>query len=124
MSVLRPECIVDGYVTSPSTMSRKGQSFVSASHTEIANEGQVVLPTMSSEGVPTLQTWQVAEVSKNLLSIAEECDKNQLVIFGRTGGIIMSLEHGTMRKFGRDAQGYIMEHWIPPNDPSFTRQGF
>ena len=122
LSVLRPDSIVSGYHVTPSAMSRKGQSFVSASHGEIANEGQVVLPTMSTEGVSTTQTWQVAEVSKKLLSITEECDKNQLVMFGRTGGIIMSLETGDMRRFGRDQQGYTMEHWIPP--PSQLASGF
>ena len=76
MSVIQPGS-VSGYVVRPSAMSKAGECFASASNTEIPNEGELVLPTMSSEGVVTRQVWQVAEVTKNLLSIMEETDQDQ-----------------------------------------------
>ena len=54
-----------GYMVSPSPMSIAGETYVAASGDEIANECQVVLPTVSGEGVVTKQVWQVANVTKN-----------------------------------------------------------
>ena len=101
-----------------------GRGFVSATAHEVPNEGEQCLPTQSSEGVWTQQRWQLAEVTKPLLSIGEECDKNQYVVFGRSGGIIYSVETGECRKFPRVNGSYEVEMWIPPPPSSgFTRQG-
>ena len=56
----------------------------------------------------------MAPVTKPLLSIGEECDHNKLVVFGRSGGAILNLEDGTIRRFPRVRGSYEMEMWIPP----------
>ena len=118
-----PVDLAPGYTIRSSEGSRRGQTFVSASNHEIANEGEQLLPTQSAEGVWTTQTWQLAEVSRPLLSIGEECDKGQYVMFGRSGGIIFNLETGEHRRFPRTKGGYEMEMWIPPPPAGFPRQG-
>ena len=101
-----------------------GRGFVSTTAHEVPNEGEQFLPTQSSEGVWTQQRWQLAEVTKPLLSIGEECDKNQYVVFGKSGGIVYSMETGECRKLPRVNGAYEIEMWIPPPPSSgFARQG-
>ena len=122
-TVIRPDN-VPGYEIKPSPMSRRGESYTSACSGEIENEGQVSLPTVSPEGVVTCQDWQVALVHKNLLSIGEECDKGQFAIFGKSGGILLNINNtGEMRRFARETEGYMVDHWVPPAE-GFPRPGW
>ena len=112
----------------PSEMSKKGECFVTANNQEIANEGQVTFPTYSKELVRTDQTWQVADIAKPLLSVGEECDKNQWAVFTKTGGFFYSLETGQVRHFDRNTNGaYVQEMWVPPpigESPQVPVSGF
>ena len=86
------------------------------------------MPMRSNEGVWSETRWQIAPVTRPLLSVGEECDSNKLVIFAKTGGAIMSLETGTVRRFPRKNGAYEMEMWVPPppSQPKatgFTRPG-
>ena len=112
----------------PSKGSLEGREFVSASGEPIPNLGEQVLQMQSREGVWTNQRWQVAPVTKPLLSIGEETEQNQLVVFGRTGGAILSLETGSVRTFPRVNGAYEMELWLPPppglrNEAVFAGRG-
>ncbi len=124
-----PASMAPGYHVKPSAGSLRGQHFVAASGTEIPNEGEQILPMQSGEGVWTQQRWQLADVTRPLLSVGEECDRNQYVIFGKTGGIVLNLETGETRKFPRVNGAYEMEMWIPPPvnavsaSTGFGRQG-
>ena len=108
-------------------MCIRDRCFTLADNSEIPNEGEMTLPTFSPECVRTDQTWQVASVGKPLLSVGEECDKDQWVLFNKFGGMIFSLEKGAVRQFTRAPNGpYEMEMWIPPaqdESSGFTRQG-
>ena len=85
-----------------------------ASAEEVANEGEQVLPTLSNEGVATEQKWQIAEIARPLCSVGEECDKEQLVVFGKTGGMCINLLDNTCRYFPRTPSGaYEMDMWFP-----------
>ena len=62
--------------------------------------------------------------------MGEECDKEQFVIFGRRGGVVVDTANNSMRKFPRLENGaYEMEMWVPPvqilqgNTEGFTQQG-
>ena len=121
-----PPDMAPGYQVKPSQGQLSGQFFVDASGGILPNEGEQLIPTQSSEGVWTTQRWQLTNVTRPLLSIGEECDLNQYVIFGKTGGIILNLETGEARRFGRPNGAYEIEMWIPPppgSTPGFPRQG-
>ena len=112
----------------PSKGSLEGREFVSASGDTIPNEGEQVLPMQSPEGHWVQQRWQMASVTKPLLSIGEECDDNKIVMFGKGGGAILNLEDGSLRRFPRIRGSYEMEMWIPrppggATEPGFTRPG-
>ena len=85
MSTLSKQTCPD-YAIEPSEMSKQGMSFVMANGEEVPNDGQQTLPTFSENLVRTTQKWQVAEISKPLLSVGEECDLNQWVVFTSRGG--------------------------------------
>ena len=109
-----PSEMAPNYQVKPSAGSLSGQEFVSAAGTPIPNQGQQTLPMQSAEGVWTNQRWQIAPVTRPLLSIGEECDQNNMVVFGRSGGAILNLESGSVRRFPRVRGSYEMELWIPP----------
>ena len=113
---------VANYPIRPSQMSQAGEVYTTASGHEVANEGQVQMPTVSSEGIVKEQGWQIAEVTKNLLSVMEEADRNQYAIFGKTGGILLDTDTGEMRHFAREPEGYVLEQWVPPSSV-FTGRG-
>lgn len=107
-----------GYEVKPSAMSRAGQRFVTADDTEVANEGEVLLPTFSNELVRTNQRWQIADIAKPLLSVGEECDSNQWVVFTKRFGFIHSLSTGATRYFEREEDGsFGIDMWVPPPVP-------
>ena len=116
---------VQGYAVKPSAGQLRGQYFVDASGGELPNEGEQVLPTCSNEGVWTQQVWQVADITRPLNAISDECDKGQLVIFGKSGGLCLNVLNGERRYFPRVGGSYEMDMWIPPvhQAQGFVRQG-
>ena len=128
---VKPSKTTLGYPVQPSSGGLEGVNFVSASGNEIENEGEQNLPTFSPEGIQSVQKWNLADVTKPLLSVGEECDKNQYVVFGKHGGMILSLDTMEVRPFPRMPRGgYEMEMWIPPpgymagrSDAGFSRPG-
>ena len=69
-------------------------------------------------------------MARPLLSIGEECNAGNFVLFGMSGGAIINQTTGAVRQFPRLPNGaYEIEMWIPPAEiiermkPGFTRQG-
>ena len=77
--------------------------------------------------------FQVADVTRPLLSVGRICDTGEYgkqVVFGRSGGVIIDLETGEATPFGRDEIGmYQLEFWMRTNQnsclasPGFPGQG-
>ena len=93
----------------------------------MANEGEQVLPTYSADGeCYAVRRAQLADVSKPLFSIGEECDSNRYVLFGPTCGAILHLDTSAVEWFPRLPNGsYEMTMWIPPppSSPEALEQG-
>ena len=132
------EELAQGYQLKSTAASRAGRGFVSASKHVIPSLGEYDIPTQSPEGVWSRQRWQVApkgQIAKPLLSIGEECDKNQIVVFSKNGGAIINQATWAARKFPRLNNGtYEIEMRLPPPGAlnklcnasaasGFTRQG-
>ena len=110
--------MASGYAIRPNAASKAGRGFQSASKHSIPCVGELDVPMQSPEGHSTRQKWQVApegKVARPLLSIGEECDRGNIVVFSKTGGAIMGQNNGAMRKFPRLPSGaYEIEMWLPP----------
>ena len=118
----------------PSESSKQGRNFSGADGSEIINEGEQFLPTVSPEGVWTVQRWNVAETSRPLLAITEECDKGQIAVFGSGGGVLFNLKTHAIRHLPRVNGTYEAEMWVPSKamevaaasgaSAGFTRRGW
>ena len=125
------EQMAPGFAIRANEASKAGRGFISASKGKIPCIGELDLPTQSSEGHWTRQKWNVAPagtLAKPLLSIGSECDGDNLVIFGKKGGMIINQVTKCMRRFPRLSNGtYEIEMYLPPAQmvehvsPGFTR---
>ena len=123
-----PADMAKGHKIMPTQASKEGRGFTSASKTKIENLGQLDVPMMSREGLWTRQRWQVApegKLARPLLSIGEECDKDQYVVFGKHGGAIIAEDGQAIRSFPRLENGvYEIEMWLPSAETLSQAQGF
>ena len=69
-----------GYPINESDGSKNGRGFVGPEGTRIANEGEVHLNMVGPQG-PMTSTFQVAKVTRPLMSIAKICDRGHSVTF-------------------------------------------
>ena len=74
-----------GYMVEPSAGSRRGQRFVIGDGNKIANDGQANLNLQITSGFPndTMSTFQVAKVSRPLMSVGKICDNDLDVLFNQ-----------------------------------------
>ena len=82
-----------------SEASKAGVYYTSADGGKISNLGQTTVPIALENGVRTSATFQVADVSRPLMSVSKVCDMGNRVLFGKGGGYIMNLETGRANPF-------------------------
>ena len=119
-----PRSMAPEYQIMPSEASRKGVQFVSASGNTIKNEGEQRLPMVSEEGVWSNHLWQIADVTRPLLSIGEVADEGNIMGFGPKGGFILNLETNAIRWFPRTGGTYELDMYLPPPEEAAKMTGF
>ena len=104
--------------------SLKGLYYTSASGGRIKNKGQQRLPIELSNGTRSHALFQVADVSRPLISVASVCATGNVVIFGIGGGVIRNLKTGHETPFSRQDGIYLFSMWVPPPESAkdFIRQ--
>ena len=106
----------------PSEGSRRGQKWSSASKHKIRNLGQQKLKAVTEEGEETEVLFQIADVSKPLVSVSAICERGNRVIFGRAGGVVQNLSTGKLIPFERKNGIYILSLWLEDtSDAPFRR---
>ena len=98
--------------------SRAGQHYLAANGGRISNRGQQMLPCMLGNGDATEAVFQVADVSRPLMSVSKVCEAGNRVIFGQSGGAISNISSGKTIVFEMKDGVYIFPLWIPC--PSFA----
>ena len=109
-------------------MSKSGRAFIVGNGADIPNEGEFRVPSVSNDGVWSNHLWQVAPVTRPLLSIGETADESKIVAFGARGGVVFNLATREIETFPRIDGTYEMTMHIPPSAlveaaAGFTRQG-
>ena len=66
--------------------------------------------------------FQVADVSRPLISVSAICEMGNRVIFGRGGGVVQSLLTGAETPFYRKNGIYHLNMWVYDGDQGFTGQ--
>ena len=64
--------------------------------------------------------FQVADVSKPLVSVSSLCEKGNMVPFGRSGGVVQNLSTGLETPFHRQNGIYVLSMWLldePESEP-------
>ena len=83
-----PSGVAPWIKTKESPGSREGREYLSASGDTLKNLGEKDLDVFTGEGVPATTTFQIADVTRPLCSIAKVCDKGNRVIFDSNGGYV------------------------------------
>ena len=100
----------------PSEGSKRGQKWTSASKHKLKNLGEQKVRACTEDGDQTELLFQVADVSKPLVSVAAICEKGNRVIFGRSGGVVKNLKTGREIPLARRNGIYILSLWLQDGD--------
>jgi hypothetical protein len=97
-----------------SDASRAGVYYTAANGGKLYNLGQTHVPISMSNGSRTMATFQVADVSRPLMSVSKVCEMGNRVVFGAGGGYIMNIQTGATTRFETKDGIYVFKMWIPP----------
>ena len=111
----------------PTTASRgsiEGQTFTSADGGIIDNEGEKVI-TMHPEHADRAYKarFQIASITRPLMSVAQMCDQYKEVLFTRIGAYVLDEASRECETWvPREGNLYLMDTWVSDEAP-FGRQG-
>lgn len=110
-NVMPPSILEEHPIRKPEG-SRRGQKYTVADGKEIPNMGERNLQASSEDGSGLDMAYQVAEVTRPLTSISDTCDKGNLAIFGRAGGVVINMLENTAVPFQRVGKTFEMDLWV------------
>ena len=117
-----PPDMLPGVKIAPSPGSLRGQKYTSASKHKLKNLGQQHIQACTEEGDNTAVLFQIADVSKPLVSVGSICEKGNRVVFGRSGGVVKNLQSGKEIPFYRRNGIYVFSLWLRDGESQgFTR---
>ena len=117
-----PPSMLPNVQVKPSEGSKRGQKFTSASKHKLKNLGEQRAKAYTEQGEQAEVLFQIADVSKPLVSVSAICERGNRVIFGRNGGIVQNLYTGSQTPFYRENGVYVLSMWLLDADED--DQGF
>jgi hypothetical protein len=92
----------------PSSGSKRGQRFVVGNGERVPNQGQVRLNMKSrgDDGVLMSSIFQVAEITRPLMSVSKICDQDMICIFEKSHARIVDQQGNTVARFEREGGLY------------------
>jgi len=111
-----------GYSVQPSEGSKRGTGFVGVDGVRIANEGEVELNLAGPQG-KFKSTFQVAKVTRPLMSIARICDKGHRVVFEKGHASVLNGQGQEICRFARRGNLYMIDVKLKAPGPGFARRG-
>ncbi len=105
-SVAPPGCFAAKVVPSP--MSRAGGRYRAANGSRIKNVGQQKVAFTTAEGHQCAMPFQVAEVERPLISVAQLTSAGNRVVLGDTGGQIVHIASGKTIELVRRGGVYLL----------------
>jgi hypothetical protein len=116
------------HVLHPSAGSTAGQRFIVGNGEKVHNKGQVKLRMKSTDASGFLMSsvFQVAEITRPLMSVSRVCDQDMVCIFEKTHARIVDKEGKQVARFERDGGLYTCTMKLRQPDavaspPGFTR---
>ena len=109
---------------SPSKASVAGRGFTTATGDRVPNEGECHMTfTVGEKGANASGTFQVAQVTRPLMSIAKICDKGNTVTFTKEKGVVNGPDGSQICMFVRERGLYVADVKVKIGEQSFRRQG-
>ena len=95
-------------VLHPSPGSQRSQKFVVGNGDRVANQGQIKLRMKSKadDGILMSSIFQVAEITRPLMSVLRICDQGMSCIFEKTHARVVDGHGNTVARFERDGGFY------------------
>ena len=103
--------------------SKRGQTWTSASKHKLKYRGQQSIHACTDDCTYTQVLFQIANISKPLVSVSAICKRGNRVIFGRAGGVVKNIRTGAETPFSKRNGIYVLSMWLCDEnyEPSFTR---
>ena len=116
---------VPGYIVEPSAGSRAKGGFTVGSGQRFTNDGQAILSLQRDGAIDTVSsTFQIAKVSRPLMSVGRLCDAGLDVIFRKDRADVVGTDGGVVLSFERQDGGlYIAKLKLRRPPSGFVRQG-
>ena len=110
-----------GYLLEPSPGSRRNQLFMMGDGNKIPNQGQKTLKLGAvGQNSELHSTFQIAQVTRPLMSVGKLCDEGLTVTFSKTAALVTDKNGREVCKFERSAGGlYIAK--LKLRSPGFAR---
>ena len=102
--------------------SKRGQKFSSASKHKLKNLGEQQIHACTEEGDDMEILFQIADISKPLVSISSICERGNRVLFGRVGGVVINNKTGAQIPFYKENGVYVLTMWMKDADSDFGRR--
>ena len=109
-----PRSMAPHFEVRDSPASKAGVYYTSANGGRLDNLGQQEVPVEFGNGVRAMSTFQIADVSRPLMSVGKVCSLGNRVLFGSNGGVIMNMASGQITPFEFEDGVYVFTLWIPP----------
>ena len=112
--LVAPRSMAPQFAIVDSAASKAGVYYTSANGGRLDNLGQQDLPIALANGCKAMTTFQIADVSRPLMSVGKICQLGNRVLFGSNGGVILNLGSGQVTPFEKEDGVYVFTIWIPP----------
>ena len=86
--------------------SMRKQNFVVGNGQKVPNEGEIHL-NLEAGGVPLKSVFQVAEVTRPLMSVGRVCDQGLSCLFKKDSALIMDDDNKVICRFEREGGLYV-----------------
>ena len=80
--------------------------------TQIEKPGEQRVEACTEDGHETEVLFQIADVSRPLVSVSGVCERRSRVIFGRAGGVVQCLSTGREAPFYKRNGIYVLSMWF------------
>ena len=96
-----------GYPVRESPGSRRGQNFIVGNGERVPNEGQMILNLETDDGAAATATFQVADLTRPLMSVSQICEQGYRCIFEDSCARVVNKDDQTICKFEKEGQLYV-----------------
>ncbi len=117
-----PEAMFPQIALKESEGSRKGQYWVAANGGRIANKGEKLVHFQTTEGAERSVKFQVADVTKPLISVVKITEAGNDVILSKSNPRIVNRKTGEVTNLRRESNVFILDMWVMEQQV-FNRQG-